>query len=234
MQKKWMVLLGLYICMGILLAGCGAKDTSLQQNSTDAQASTEALTPANSDTQPATSTTEASANASSPTTPSKAPTQTKVTTTKAPTTRPTTTLPTPLPPANTPIDAVAGSLKKNIAQKMLTRVNKERADAGLSTLSLDDTLCEDAQVRAQEIAVPNCFSHTRPDGSRALTVIRGQFSYAGENIAYGQKNVTEVMDAWMDSSGHRENILRPEYSALGTACFETADGTLYWVQLFKG
>ena len=55
---------------------------------------------------------------------------------------------------------------------------------------------------------------------------------AGENIAYGQRTPEEVMNAWMNSQGHRENILNSRYTSIGVGCYQSSNGTLYWTQLF--
>ena len=96
----------------------------------------------------------------------------------------------------------------------------------------DGALSEAAAVRAREIA--RSFSHTRPSGasfSSALSESGVSYLRAGENIASGQKSASEVVNAWMNSPGHRANILNSSYSRIGSASVNI-DGTLYWVQLF--
>lgn len=117
--------------------------------------------------------------------------------------------------------------------QVLTLVNEERAKSGLSPLTLDAAACDAAQTRAREI-VSN-FSHTRPGGksfSTALTESGVKFRSAGENIAYGQTSPSQVMNGWMNSSGHRANIMNKNYTKIGIAHYEDASGTDYWVQLF--
>ena len=90
-----------------------------------------------------------------------------------------------------------------------------------------------AQVRAKEIE--RSFSHTRPDGSSfnsALTEAGVNFSGAGENIAYGQNSPEKVMEGWMNSSGHRANILNSSYTSIGVGHYQNASGVNYWTQLF--
>jgi uncharacterized protein YkwD len=58
------------------------------------------------------------------------------------------------------------------------------------------------------------------------------FTAAGENIAYGQRTPEEVMNAWMNSSGHRANILNPSYNQIGVGVAKSANGTFYWTQEF--
>lgn len=125
-----------------------------------------------------------------------------------------------------------GSTDNSYAQQVINLVNEERAKAGLSSVQPSETVAGAANVRAQEI-VSN-FSHTRPDGTSFGTVLRQagiNYRGAGENIAYGQRTPEEVMDAWMNSSGHRANILNPNYTNIGIGYYET-NGVKYWVQLF--
>lgn len=117
---------------------------------------------------------------------------------------------------------------------MLPLVNAQRAAHGLPALQTDAALTRAAQVRARELR--SRFSHTRPNGTRGLTAIReAGLSYrtAGENIAYGQPTAQAVMHSWMQSAGHRANILHPRFDRLGAATF-TVGGQTYWVQLFAG
>lgn len=119
------------------------------------------------------------------------------------------------------------------AARILRLVNEERAKAGLSALTLDTGLTAAGNVRAKEIV--SSFSHTRPNGTSFSTAIREQgvsFRGAGENIAWGQKSPEEVMDAWMNSPGHRANILNEKYTRIGVGHYQNGTGTNYWVQLF--
>ena len=118
------------------------------------------------------------------------------------------------------------------AQAILSRVNTARAQNGLSPLALDSAMTRAANVRAAELA--KHFSHTRPNGARGLTALaEAGVSYraAGENIAAGQQTAQAVMAAWMNSSGHRANILSAKYSRLGVGQ-AVVGGRTYWVQLF--
>ena len=112
-------------------------------------------------------------------------------------------------------------------------MNEERAKAGLSPLSVNSKAANAAQTRAREIE--KSFSHTRPDGSSfntALTEAGVSFRGAGENIAYGQNSPEKVMEGWMNSSGHRANILNRDFTSIGVGHYQDASGTDYWTQLF--
>lgn len=119
------------------------------------------------------------------------------------------------------------------AQQVVKLVNEERAKAGLSELTLDTNVEAAAQVRAGEIK--QLFSHTRPDGSKFSTALQEQgvnYKGAGENIAWGQKTPEAVMQAWMNSAGHRANILNARFTKIGVGYYQDANGTNYWTQLF--
>ena len=120
----------------------------------------------------------------------------------------------------------------SLAEQVVALVNEERAAAGLNPLTINESAMSAALVRAKEIR--QSFSHTRPDGSSFSTALKEQgVSYrgSGENIAYGQRSPEAVMKAWMNSSGHRSNILNAKYTSIGVGCYEQ-NGTLYWTQLF--
>lgn len=131
---------------------------------------------------------------------------------------------TPLPEQNNSAD---------YAKEILDLVNQERQKAGLNALELDAALCNAAQTRSQEQTV--VFSHTRPNGQSCFSVLdENGISYrgAGENIAMGQRSAEEVMNGWMNSEGHRANILNSSFTKLGVGCYQDSAGKLYWTQLF--
>lgn len=120
------------------------------------------------------------------------------------------------------------------AEAVTSLVNAARQDAGLSELELDADLCAAAQARAQEIA--QSFSHTRPDGSSCFTILEEfgiSYRAAGENIAMGQRTPEEVMDGWMNSSGHRANILSGTFTSIGVGYYVDGAGAAHWVQIFR-
>ena len=120
------------------------------------------------------------------------------------------------------------------AEAVASLVNAARQDAGLSELELDADLCAAAQARAQEIA--QSFSHTRPDGSSCFTILEEfgiSYRAAGENIAMGQCTPEEVMDGWMNSSGHRANILNGTFTSIGVGYYVDGAGAAHWVQIFQ-
>lgn len=115
---------------------------------------------------------------------------------------------------------------------VLALVNKARAQNGLGKLTLSSELNAVAEIRAKEIV--KSFSHTRPNGTSCFTVLKENgvsYRSAGENLAYGQKSASAVMNAWMNSSGHRANILGKSFGKIGIACYKL-NGVKYWVQIF--
>lgn len=139
---------------------------------------------------------------------------------------------TPKPTVTPVITSTPATENTDFVSQVAALVNAERAKVGLSPVTLDTTLSKAAQVRAKEIV--NHFSHTRPNGSSFSTAITEQgFSFrgSGENIAYGQKTPQAVMNAWMNSDGHRANILNTKYTKIGVGYYQQ-NGVNYWTQLF--
>lgn len=122
---------------------------------------------------------------------------------------------------------------KSYAQQVVDLVNVERAKEGLAALTIDENVAKAATVRANEIQTK--FEHVRPDGSGFVSALKEQgvtYRGAGENIAWGQKTPQEVVTAWMNSAGHRANIMNPNYVRIGVGNTQNSSGTQYWVQIF--
>jgi len=121
-------------------------------------------------------------------------------------------------------------------KEVLALVNEERAQHGLQPLKLSDSLSSVAHTKAQDMADNGYFNHTSPTyGSPFDMMKQFDISYraAAENIAAGQRSPEAVVEAWMNSAGHRKNILNPDYTHLGNGYVEGGGsyGT-YWVQMF--
>lgn len=113
-----------------------------------------------------------------------------------------------------------------IGEYMTTLINRERAAAGVAPVAHRADLQSYASLRAAEIKEQ--FSHTRPDGTDCFTVFGDRFFWAmGENIAMGQRTIEEVMEDWMNSPGHRENILSEDFNGVAVGFDDN-----HWVQLF--
>lgn len=121
-------------------------------------------------------------------------------------------------------------------EEVLTLVNEARAQAGAAALTLDPDLRKAAQVRAGECV--GTFSHTRPNGTSYKTAITEagiQSGYTGENVATGHTSAKQVVDRWLQSEGHRANILNENFTKIGIG-LEKNTGNRYggyaWAQLF--
>ncbi len=137
------------------------------------------------------------------------------------------------PDNDKPDDTVEEETAHPYINKIVSLVNAERAMAGLAPLTIDKNLQAAAQVRAIEIETS--FSHTRPNGTSFATAIKEQnISYrnAGENIAWGQRSPEEVVSAWMNSDGHRANIMNAKFTKIGVGYQQNSRGVNYWSQLF--
>ncbi len=120
-------------------------------------------------------------------------------------------------------------------QQVFELVNKERAARGLPLLKLNTELSRVARFKSQDMIDKKYFSHTSPTYGSPFDMMQKfglRFSAAGENIAYGQKTASEVMNSWMNSSGHRANILSQAYTQIGIGVAKMGNGTLYWTQMF--
>ena len=124
--------------------------------------------------------------------------------------------------------------QENFAVEVLNLVNAERARVGSPPLRLAQDLMQCSAIRARELTV--YFSHTRPDGSKWDTALRNKGRTWGENIAAGYPSAAAVVDCWMNSAGHRKNILNPNFRELGVGYFYDAntDYKTFWVQNFRG
>ena len=122
------------------------------------------------------------------------------------------------------------------AMECFDLINEQRVAAGLSALEHDATLQQACDIRAAEIVTK--FSHTRPDGTSFYSVL-SEVGFSsngyGENIAAGQTAPTAVVNSWMNSSGHKANILKEGYTrgAIGYYYDPTSSYGHYWVQIFS-
>jgi len=123
---------------------------------------------------------------------------------------------------------VTGTFDYASAHQMLKDINSARQAEGVGALQLDKALTDYAMQRAAEIAY--FYAHTRPNRTQWYTVDSSRVN--AENIAYGYPSGSSVFQGWMDSEGHRANILRSEGKAIGIG-HVTHMGKHYWVQLFS-
>ena len=119
-------------------------------------------------------------------------------------------------------------------QEVIRLVNEIRAQNGLSALTYNWELSRVARYKSQDMVDNRYFSHTSPTYGTPFQMIRSfglSYRSAGENIAYGQRTPQAVVNAWMNSSGHRANILSRSYTQIGVGY--VANGH-YWTQMFIG
>jgi len=170
------------------------------------------------------------------------PAQPKVESAAEPTPTPT---PEPTPaPAPAPVEEVKTVEPVKVVEQVSTTpaatwelevlrlTNIERQKAGLSLLKYNTSL--DAGAKQRSIEIITHFSHTRPDGSRFFTVFGPDFTYrnVGENLGSGYRTPEQVVNAWMNSTSHRANILNEKFEELSVAITKGEDGKYRWVQIF--
>ncbi|WNF24158.1 CAP domain-containing protein [Mesobacillus jeotgali] len=118
--------------------------------------------------------------------------------------------------------------------KVIDLTNEQRRKNGLQNLQPDTALSNVAQEKSNDMQAKNYFSHTSPTYGSPFDMMRDfgvSYNTAGENIAMGQQSAEEVVNAWMNSEGHRKNILSPNYTHIGVG--HTTQGN-YWTQMFIG
>ncbi|MEU9040770.1 MULTISPECIES: CAP domain-containing protein [unclassified Kitasatospora] len=218
---------------GIQVPGAGGANPAAPVPPAGPAATDPAATPSAPDTPPATApaTPTASATATPTPTPTASASAAKATasatrTTAAPTAAKRT--------ATAPAAPVGGGAAPSDAQAVVDLVNAERAKAGCGPVTSDPRLATAAQSHSDDMADRNYFDHASPEGYHADHRIEAtgyRWSTWGENIARGQKDPAAVMDAWMNSPGHRANILNCAFKQLGVGV-RTGSGGPWWTQVF--
>lgn len=126
------------------------------------------------------------------------------------------------------------STQKSLEDQVLTLVNKERAKYNLSPLTMDESLRNVARIKSSDMSSNKYFNHTSPTYGTPFNMLKSfgiSYKAAAENIAQGYTTAEAVVNGWMNSSGHRANILNASYTKIGIG-YE-ANGN-YWTQLFIG
>lgn len=119
-----------------------------------------------------------------------------------------------------------------VEAEVVRLVNVERAKVGLPALKNDWELARVAEHKSQDMATKKYFDHTSPTYGSPFTMLKNygiSYRSAGENIAQGQRSAAEVVNAWMNSSGHRANILNKNYTHIGVGYVSNGN---YWTQMF--
>ncbi|WP_264739306.1 CAP domain-containing protein [Cytobacillus firmus] len=120
----------------------------------------------------------------------------------------------------------------NFESKVIELTNAERQKNGLNALKSDNPLSNVAQAKSNDMQQKNYFSHTSPTYGSPFDMMRDfgvNYSSAGENIAMGQQTPEQVVQAWMESEGHRKNILNGTFTHIGVGYTENGS---YWTQMF--
>jgi len=131
---------------------------------------------------------------------------------------------------NSNVDSISA-----IEKEVVRLVNIERQKNGLSALEIDTELSNIARLKSQDMAEKGYFSHTSPTYGSPFDMMKQfgiRYSYAGENIAKGQSSAESVVNAWMNSEGHRANILSPNFTKIGVGYYKGNNGSPYWTQMF--
>ncbi|MFZ5987056.1 MAG: SafA/ExsA family spore coat assembly protein [Bacillota bacterium] len=119
--------------------------------------------------------------------------------------------------------------------EVIRLVNIERSKKGLQALKTNWQVSRVARYKSQDMVDKGYFSHTSPTYGSPFRMMESfgiRYSAAGENIAMGQRTPAEVMNAWMNSPGHRNNILSPSFTEIGVGLAKAQNGRLYWTQMF--
>lgn len=123
----------------------------------------------------------------------------------------------------------------SLENEVVRLVNVERVKAGLPELVQNSEVGRVARIKSEDFVKNNYFSHTSPTYGSPFDMLKSfgiTFTAAGENIASGQKTAADVMNSWMNSSGHRANILNSTYNKIGVGVAKDSNGSLYWTQIF--
>jgi uncharacterized YkwD family protein/spore coat assembly protein SafA len=124
---------------------------------------------------------------------------------------------------------------KAFENEVIRLTNVQRSNKGLQVLKNNWQLSRVARYKSQDMVNKGYFSHTSPTYGSPFNMMENfgiRFSAAGENIAKGQRTPQEVVNAWMNSSGHRANILSPSYSEIGVGLAKDKNGVSCWTQMF--
>ena len=139
----------------------------------------------------------------------------------------------PAPKPEVPKESVSGI--SSIEMEVIRLVNIERQRGGMSPLAASSSLSNVARKKSEDMGLNNYFSHTSPtygSSSNMMKTFGINSSYSGENIAKGQLSAGSVVSAWMNSSGHRDNIMNPSFKTIGVGYYQTSNGTNLWTQMF--
>ncbi len=124
---------------------------------------------------------------------------------------------------------------KAIEQEVIRLTNIQRSKYGVSSLAHNWELSRVARYKSQDMIDRNYFSHTSPTYGSPFTMMKNfgiNYQAAGENLAMGQRTAQEVVSGWMNSAGHRKNILNSNFTHIGVGYAVDSNGRKYWTQMF--
>ncbi|MFF2857619.1 MULTISPECIES: CAP domain-containing protein [unclassified Peribacillus] len=139
-----------------------------------------------------------------------------------------------LPATNTTVNREES---QSVEQQVLSLVNEERLKRGLPSLKMDTSISHVAILKSEDMRDSNYFNHTSPRYGSPFEMMKSfgiSYKYAGENIAAGQPSADAVMKSWMNSPGHKANILNKNYTHIGIGHVTGGKYTHYWTQQFIG
>ena len=122
-----------------------------------------------------------------------------------------------------------------VEMEVVRLVNIERQKEGLAPFTVSPELSKVAKIKSEDMGKNNYFSHTSPTYGSPFQMMKSfgiNYNTAGENIAKGYLSAQTVVSGWMNSSGHRANILNPSFKTIGVGTYTTSNGTIYWTQMF--
>jgi uncharacterized YkwD family protein len=139
------------------------------------------------------------------------------------------------PPANQPQQKAQPSEASGFVKQVIDLTNKERKKNGLGALKADGELSNVAEMKSEDMKDKNYFSHTSPTYGSPFEMMQNfgvDYSSAAENIAVGQESPQSVVNAWMNSPGHRKNILNGQLTHIGVGIAKDGSQGIYWTQMF--
>ena len=141
--------------------------------------------------------------------------------------------PTPTPPPTTETPPISGLSATEM--EVVRLVNIERQKGGLAPFTASSELSNVARKKSEDMAKNNYFSHTSPTYGSPFDMMKSfgiKYNTAGENIAKGQATAQSVVTGWMNSPGHRDNIMNPKFNKIGVGLYKSSNGTNLWTQMF--
>lgn len=207
------------LAMAVGGLGAGTATVLAQQSTGDAGQHRAAAAPTTTVPSPVPTTTTTTTTSKS-----KAPKKPASSSRKPSTTKPSSSAERPDPTSTTPTTTTTTPQPRSSeADQVVTLVNQERADAGCRPVRADDRLVTAAQKHSNDMDRRDYFSHESPEGEDFAERIRAEgYQHPGaENIAQGYRSAEQVVQAWMDSDGHRRNILNCDLKAIGVGLSQT-------------